>query len=238
MELKREHWSKADIKEFQEYLKSFSKGKEKGEWEQRIVATAMPCLAVPSQKVHEISKQISKGNFLEFLDLWIWEYHTNTVIIGDLICCIKDFELQKKYLLKYSKQADNWATIDVLKLKFSKDNLQNYLAFAKEIVRSPHPFTRRLGLIILLKMTGKDGVISDILEVANSLYEEEHYYVNMANAWLIAECFTKHREETLRMFQNNNLNKFTVNKSISKCRDSFRISQEDKDYLIRFRKKD
>ena len=36
--------------------------------------------------------------------------------------------------------------------------------------------------------------------------------------------------------KNNNLNEFTKNKSISKIRDSYRVSKEEKDFIIKYRK--
>ena len=73
------------------------------------------------------------------------------------------------------------------------------------------------------------------MNICNSLGEETHYYVNMANAWLVAECFTKQRDKTLNLIKNKTLNKFVQNKAISKCRDSFRVSPEDKELLKTFR---
>ena len=53
----------------------------------------------------------------------------------------------------------------------------------------------------------------------------------MANAWLICECFVKCRKETLEFLKKHKLNTFTINKFISKCRDSYRVSNEDKELL-------
>ncbi len=69
----------------------------------------------------------------------------------------------------------------------------------------------------------------------NLFYEEKHYYVNMIIAWLFAEAFIKQRAKTLEFLKSHRLNKFTINKGISKCRDSLRVSVEDKEMLIRYR---
>ena len=58
----------------------------------------------------------------------------------------------------------------------------------------------------------------------------------MAAAWLLAECMTKFKDKTIKFYKYNKTNDFIINKSISKCRDSFRISKEDKDYLLTFKK--
>lgn len=236
MELIRDHWTSQDGKEFQNYLLSLSKGKDKGDWEQRIINTKMPCIAVPSKEVGDIVKKIAKGNFMEFIDLWIWEYFTNTSIIGNLICKIKDFDLFKKYLTQYISKCDNWATCDCLRLPVNDKNKQQFFELSKEYIHSAMPFTRRLGITILFKLVDDDKYIDEIFNILNSFEDEKDYYVNMVNAWLVAECFTKQREKTLNFLQTHKLNKFTINKGISKCRDSFRISQEDKDMLVKFRK--
>lgn len=98
MELTKDFWSKNDAKDFQKYLISLSQGEEKAKWEQRIINTSLPCLAIPAPKIKQISKEIGNGNFLSFLELNLWEYHQNTIINGLIICKIKDFDLQKKIL--------------------------------------------------------------------------------------------------------------------------------------------
>ena len=216
MELIREHWSKQDLIEFQKYLLTFSKGKEKGKWEQRIINTTLPCIAVPSTIKDKIVKEIAKGNFIEFINLWPWNNATETFIIGGLITKIKDFELQKKYLKEYSKRADN-------------------LDFAKELCNSKYTFSRRLGVIIMLKIVAQNNVC-DILDFISIFENETEFYVNMAVSWLICECFVKFRNETLPFFENNNLSKQIINKAISKCRDSFRVSVEDKELLLKYKK--
>lgn len=233
MELVKSHWDKKDIPEFQKYLLSLGKGEEKGEWEKRIVGTSLPCIAVPSKTVENIVKEIAKGNFLEFVDLWPWENFTNTIIVGKLICKTKDFEAMKKYLLKYSQKVDNWASIDSLKIKTKDKN--NYFEFAKTLCSSPHTFSRRLGVIMLFKELNEKQM-PETFEIMNSFEKESEYYVNMALAWLFCECFIKQREKTLEYLKANKLSKFVINKGISKCRDSYRVSKEDKELLLRYKK--
>ncbi len=235
MELIKQHWKKENGEQFQKYLMTFSKGKEKSVWEQRIVNTQLPCIAVPSQDVKKMVKEIAKGNFIEFLDLWLWENWTNTSVNGHLICKIKDFDLMVRYLDKYANFCDNWATCDVLKFPVKENNKASFFALSQRYIKSTKPFVRRLGIVILFKFIEDNNYIEQIFETINSFKEEDEYYVNMANAWLIAECFIKQREKTSQFLKNHNLNKFTINKAISKCRDSFRVSEQDKENLLKYK---
>lgn len=235
MQLTKSEWSKSDTSEFLEYLYSFSKGKEKGEWERRIVSTFLPCIAIPSTEVDRIAKEIYKGNYLSFLDLWIWQNHSCTLIFGKILSKIKDFDTLIKYLIPYSEKADNWSTIDCLKFNFSNNNINKFLALSKELAQSKYTFSRRLAVIILLKALSFCDCTSECFELLNNLKTEEEYYVNMAGAWLLCECMIKYREKTIEYYKHSKTNAFVINKSISKCRDSFRISTSDKEYLKSFK---
>jgi hypothetical protein len=105
MELKKDKWTISDTEEFNSYLLTFSKGKEKSIWEQKLVNTNKKCTDVPSPKLKEIAKEIFKGNFISFIDLWIMDNHSSISIIGYLICKIKDFDLMKKLSLFVKEDA-------------------------------------------------------------------------------------------------------------------------------------
>jgi len=63
---------------------------------------------------------------------------------------------------------------------------------------------------------------------------EQAYYVNMVIAWFLCECYIKNQKETKCFLKNHQLNQFTLKKFISKCQDSFRISEKDKKQLKSF----
>ncbi len=234
MELVRDSWSQKDGEEFKKYLATFSKGEEKGAWEKRIVNTALPCIAVDSKIVKDISKQIAKGNFIDFLNLKLRDNFTLVSINGLLICKIPDFKEMKVWLDEFALECDNWASCDTLKLPTKKDR-PLFFSWAKEYIARKQPFVQRVGIRILFDYID-DEHIDEIFKLLESLSSSEHYYVNMACAWLLAESFTKRREKTLKFLENNKLNNFVINKAVQKCRDSFRISKEDKDMLLKFKR--
>ncbi len=236
MELNRNEWNKTDVAEFLSYLALLGRGKEKGAWEKRIVNTALPCIAVPSCEVDRMAREIFKGNYAAFLDLWIWENHTATLVFGKIISKIKNFSEQVKYLVPYSEKADNWSTIDTLKFRFASGNIADYLGLSKKLLCSNFTFSRRLALIILLKLLSVTDCTKAAFEALDSLFDEREYYVNMAGAWLLCECMIRFRDKTVEYYRTNKTNDFIVNKSISKCRDSFRVSDCDKEFLLGFRR--
>ena len=233
MELIKDKWNTNDIPEFQKYLKS-NENKKNIEWATNLLKTELPVLNIKTPIIKDIINKISKGNYLSFLDLMIWEYYENTAINGFLITKIKDFYTMKKYLDIYSTKADNWATCDLLSFNIIR-NEEKYFELVLEYIKSPKPFVRRIGMSILFKFIDNKDYINKIFSLLDNFENEEHYYVNMMNAWLLCECFIKQREKTLKYLHHHKLNKFTINKGIQKCRESRRVSAEDKEMLLKYK---
>jgi 3-methyladenine DNA glycosylase AlkD len=234
MELSQAKWTKELGKEFLKYLEEFKRNPEKQKWEQNIINTKYKCLAILSKDIKDITRKIAKGNFLSFLDLQLYNNFPVITIMGNLICKIKNFDIMKHYLDLYSNKVDNWANCDQLKFKITDSNKQDFLNLVDEYILSPLPFRRRIAIIILFQFI--DSNINKIFTIADSLFNETEYYVNMAMSWLLCECFIKQKQQTISYLEEHKLNGFTINKMISKCCDSYRISEEDKEFLRQFKK--
>ena len=63
----------------------------------------------------------------------------------------------------------------------------------------------------------------------------EHYYVRMAQAWLLATAWAKDRERMVQYVKSHHLDGWTFHKFIQKCCESYRVSAEDKAYLRRLK---
>lgn len=233
MELIKELWNKKDILEFNKYIESI-KQEEKIDFTKRIVNTKMEVLGIPIPMLREISKQIAKGNYLSYLNLNNNKYYDNTIINVCLINLIKDFEVKKHYLNEL--YIDNWSTCDTLTFKV-KGLEREYWKLSQEYIKSKELYKRRLGIRILFSYKNNIEYVDKIYDVIDKFYNEEEYYVNMAIAWLVCELMIYNRDNTLKYLEHHNLNKFTINKAISKCRDSYRVSKEDKELLLNFRTK-
>ncbi len=233
MNLIKDRWTQKDKKEFNTYLES-KQQKDKQQWSKNLLNTNMKVLAIPTKTIKDISKEIIKGNYISFLDLNINTYFENTSVNGMLIISIKDFNIMKKYLDKYVDKIDNWASCDLLSFNIV-GNEDNFYNLVLEYIKSNKPFIRRVGLSILFKFINSGEYIDKIYNILNMFYNEKEYYVNMMIAWLFCECFIKRREETIKYLKTHKLNKFAINKGVSKCRDSFRVTKEDKELLLKYK---
>lgn len=195
----------------------------------------MDCIAVSSDNIDKIVKEIYKGNYFSFISYFTWNNLSEVYILAKLICRIKNFNFFKKYLYQYAIKVDSWAMTDTLSFKINIDNSYSYFILAKKFIKDKKPFVRRIGLFILFKMISFPFYLNETFTIIDTFYDEDNYYVNMMLAWLLAELFIKRRDATISYLNNHHLNKFVINKMISKCRDSYRVSKVDKTFLLSFK---
>lgn len=233
MDLQKSIWTEKDIEEFNTYLYSLRRVK-KIEWTKNIVNTNMEVLALETKTMDDIARKIKKGNYLSFLACNNYPYYENTIIASRLISSIKDFDQFKKELDTYLKYCDNWSSIDTLKFRVNRDNEEKLFNLAKKYIKSKKPFVRRTGIRIFFQYIESER-LPEVFNLIDTMKEEKHYYVNMCIAWFVCECFIKNTALTKEYLNNHNLNTFCINKAISKCNDSYRISKDDKKYLQKYK---
>ena len=141
------------------------------------------------------------------------------------------------YINDYINKSDSWNLIDsfvsTVKPKVrEREVLWNYLAYIKY---SDRPFTVRFVLVMMLNSYLDDEHIDEVLRYTESI-QSDHYYVNMAQAWLLATAYINYGDKVDEILERGTLNKFTHNKTIQKAIESYRISDEDKERLRGMRK--
>ena len=99
------------------------------------------------------------------------------------------------------------------------------LQYAAGYVHSEDPFIRRWGYVLFISKLCK-GRAAQLLPLT---HDDEHYTVQMAQAWLVAELAVFEPEAVYRWFAENDL-KYNINgKAIQKICDSFRICDDWKE---------
>ncbi len=234
MNFKKDKWRQEDILELENYLQDHARP-QKVAWTQNIIRTSHKLFAIPSGELRDIAHKICKGNYLDFLENNSFSSYEITFIYGIVLNNLKDFDQLVKYLNKYANYVDCWALCDILKFK-TKYFEKELFELAQPLTKSQYPFTRRIGLKIMFGYTSNLSFASLIFDTLNSFFDEQEYYVNMMVSWLFCEMFIKQRDATLNFLKSHSLNNFAINKGIQKCRDSYRVSPKDKEYLLTFKK--
>ena len=230
-----EVWNKDSYKEFINYLLSLKDDKYKEFNKSIVLNSKYEMIGIRVPNVKDIAKKIKDID--EFLKYSGNTYHEEILLQGLVISRIKDEEIFYKYFKEYIKKIDNWALCDTFcsSIKIVRKYEDKYFNESIKLSLSDKEFISRVGLVTILDHFINKENLSTIFNTLNSINSDK-FYINMAEAWLVCEIYTKYSNETLEFIKNNNLNKFTQNKSISKIRDSYRVSKEEKEELIKYRK--
>ena len=147
-------------------------------------------------------------------------------------------EERLKLLTDFIPKIDNWAVCDTVcsTLKFISKDLFGFRLFLEPYMQSVDEFGRRFAIICLMDYYITDEYIEEVLDYLAAT-DHPAYYVQMAAAWALSVCFVKYRELTLPYFCDGLIvNDWINNKAIQKCRESYRVTAEDKALLIGFKR--
>ena len=102
-------------------------------------------------------------------------------------------------------------------------------------IDSDMTFLRRWGYVSYIPTLVKNPRSFEM--IISLLKDDNEYYVQMAEAWLICEIMIYYPEKTLLYLKNTDLKYNIIGKAIQKICDSFRISEEYKNLVKEIRKK-
>lgn len=228
-------WTKKTYTSFIKELANFTDKKFK-DFTSRIVFTNYPILGIRTNILEALSKRISKTDYLTYLKISIPKSHEEILLRGMVISNIKDYDTFLTFFWDFLKYIDNWATCDqiIARFKIIRKNKDKFFPIIQELLNKDEEYYVRVGLIILMDYYLEENRLNEIYSYLDSI-KHEGYYVHMAIAWLLSIAYIKFPAKTEEYFKNNKLKAETINKAIQKIRDSKRVSQKDKNYLLRYK---
>lgn len=223
---------------YQELMKDLYNQKDEGyqRFHQKLLKDdKIKTIGLRTPLLKKIAKNISKNDYLGFIKYNTHETYEETVLHGLVLGFINVPEDKLLMLIDdFIPYINNWATNDLTaaNLKaFEHISIDKVLRYTK----SANPWEIRFGLTLLLGYYIKEENLNTIYNTCDRI-NSIHYYVNMAIAWLLSICYVKYPQRTLEYLKNCRLDKFTLNKTISKICDSYRVSKKDKDLVRSLRK--
>ncbi|MBR3052068.1 DNA alkylation repair protein [Candidatus Saccharibacteria bacterium] len=240
------------MKEILEYgelrsaLASLADG-EYREFSMKGIPSERPFIGVRIPLVREVVKRVPDERITEFLlvePVAIEEVLARGMLIcrlpyGEIVVARDDlngrswFDSQISYI-------DNWCTCDVfcsgVCRKIGKHPEEFLELEVDGLFQAKDEFAVRAGLVILKCGYVSEDYLAVIFDRVEGLASREEYYIRMAIAWLLAECFIKYPEVTLAYMKVSRLPRWTYNKTISKICDSYRVDEETKEMLRKMRR--
>ena len=185
-------------------------------------------IGIKTPILKQIAKNISKTNYIDFIELNNHKYYEEIIIHGLIITYLKDYHLAIKLFDEYINYIESWASCDIIVCNFKiiKKNLDNSFIKIKKYLNSPNFWINRVGIVSLLTYYLNDDYIDEVLKISDNINSNE-YYVKMANAWLISICLIKYYDKTYNFLLNTKIDNWTYNKALQKAIESYRIKDND-----------
>ncbi len=193
---------------------------------QHVIGVRMP-------EQRKLAKQLVRGDYWQFLDGYEPYYYEEVLITG-IVIATAPMGLAERldYTAWFVPKINNWAICDCFcaSFKFQENDLPKVWDFITAYQTSTQEYDLRFMFVMILDHFLRTEYLERIFQLLDAI-KSEQYYVQMAQAWLVAELFTKFREETLEYLTHDQLAVFVHNKAIQKACESRRISDTDKQTL-------
>lgn len=171
----------------------------------------------------------------EFLMLLPHRYFEENQIHVFLLSNIRDFEKCIDMVDKFLPYIDNWATCDQLIPKVFAKNKNALLLWINKWMKSGHAYTVRFAIGLLMRYYLGDNFKPEYADMVINVSSEE-YYINMMRAWYFATALAKNWDDVIGVIEDKKLDVWTHNRTIRKAIESYRVSSEHKQYLVKLKK--
>lgn len=166
----------------------------------------------------------------KFLKKLPHKYYEENLVHFFMIAMIKDFDECIKETERFLPYIDCWPVCDQSSPKAFKKKHDELLPLIKKWIDSDHVYTSRFGMRMLMNEFLGDDFKPEYLKWVASKKGED-YYLKMMIAWYFATALAKQYDATIPYFEKHVLDDWCHKKAIQKAIESFRVSDEHKEYL-------
>lgn len=210
--------------------------KKYSEFNNTIINSSVPALGCTVPFVRKTAAEY-KNRVDEVMELPSNVWHEVDMLKGIVVANAKlPFEQKTRLLTAFADTIQSWAICDCSTVKIGKVELADYFGYFCNLLVSDKSFVCRYGVVNLMSSYLVETYIKQVFEKLGTINLYGEYYVDMAVAWLLATAMARFPTETKRYMEGDGrsvLNKSTFNKALQKIRDSYRVSDEDKDWTRR-----
>ena len=199
----------------------------------KLVPTVPPetVLGVRTPNLRKIAKEVFESeNRDEFLNDLPHKYYEENLVHFFVISLIKDFDECIAATERFLPYVDCWPVSDQATPKSFKKNHEKLLPYIKKWIADEHVYTARFGIRMLMNEFLGDDFKEEYLEIVSSKKGDD-YYLKMMVAWYFATALAKKYEESVKYIEERKLDEWVHRKAIQKAIESFRVSEEHKEYL-------
>ena len=207
------------------------------EFQAKLVPNIDPdiILGVKTPEMRQIAKEVfnskEKDAFLKDLP---HKYYEENLVHFFIISLIKDFDECIREVETFLPYVDCWPVSDQATPRSFKKNHEKLLPYIKKWIKSKHLYTSRFGIRMLMNEFLGDEFKDEYAKLVASVKSDE-YYLKMMVAWYFATALAKNYDETIKYIEERKMDDWVLKKTIQKAVESYRVTDEHKEYLKSFR---
>ena len=198
-----------------------------------LIPGVVGMLGVRIPILRDMAKKLAKEDWKACME---WEdtlYFEETMLQGLVLGYAK---APVEEILEYAKgfipKVNNWSVNDVFcsTFKIARKEPQKVWDFLMAYKGSDKEFELRVVAVMLMSHFLRDEYIDEGLKVLSEL-KNAGYYTSMAVAWAYATAWAKYPKKTKNFLSEHPVDTETYRRTLRKCLESYRISDEDKQWI-------
>lgn len=209
------------------------KDSEYKEFQAKLVPNIDPetIIGVRTPDMRAVAKEVFNSDEKEaFLQELPHKYYEENLVHFFILALIKDFDECVSKVEEFLPFVDCWPVSDQATPKSFKKNHEKLLPYIKKWIASDHVYTARFGIRMLMNEFLGEDFKEEYLELVASKKGED-YYLKMMVAWYFATALAKRYDESVVYIEQHRLDDWVHKKAIQKAIESYRVSDDHKDYL-------
>ena len=188
-------------------------------------------IGVRTPELKKLAKELKGSDIAKrFIETLPHDYFDENQLHAFLISLSKDYQTCLKEVDRFLPYVDNWGTCDQLSPKVFAKHKDELIVSIKRWIKSKHTYTVRFAIGMLLALYLDDYFKEEYMELVSTVKSEE-YYINMMIAWYFTTALAKQYKTAIKYIEDKKLSPWVHNKTIQKAVESYRITDEQKDYL-------
>lgn len=183
--------------------------------------------------LRDMAKKLAKEDWKGCMEWQDTLYFEETMLQGLVLGYAKaPIDEILTYTKEFIPKINNWSVNDTFcnNFKIARKEPKKVWDFLMTYKDSQDEFETRVVAVMLMSHFLDDEHIDDVLRVLGEL-KIAGYYTSMGVAWAYATAWAKYPEKTKNYLLTHPIDADTYHKTLRKCLESYRISDEDKMWI-------
>ena len=184
--------------------------------------------------IKKYAKELSEAEKKEFLSSLPHVYHEENLLHAFILSNIKDYDEFIKEVDSFLPYVTNWSVSDAICNKHLNKYKNKLIKEIYKWLKSDEIYRVRYAVKCLMNYYLNEDFKEEHIDKVKEVKLDD-YYVKMMIAWYLATGLAKNYNSFIKPIEDKSFDSFTHNKAIQKAIESYRVSEEHKEYLKKFK---